>query len=245
MKKIFTAFFLGLIVYPIFGQDTLYFDNESNRVESLKTASFYKIIEENKEHKNHFIERNYYTSGQIKSEFFYVLNEKEVKMRYGKATFWYETGELKNEIHFENGVWDGELLSYWKNGNLKRKDYYKKGKLKNGECWDENGKLVKHYDFQIPAKFPGGINQLHVYLKENFKYPPQYNYKIRKIIKVKFRINTDGSVYNIEILDGINTELNEEAIRLIQNMPKWYPAYQDGNPVSVSFTLPIGLIPNQ
>ncbi len=162
----------------------------------------------------------------------------------GKNLFWYETGELKNEISYENGLKNGEFLSYWRNGKLKRKDIFKNGKFKNGECWDEIGNNVKHYEIEIRAKYPGGESKMYQFIKNNLKYPPISElYNLGGKVIVEFKINIDGSVYDIIIAEGVNSELDSEAERIIKSMPKWSPAYQDGIPVRVKYSLPITFNP--
>ena len=52
-------------------------------------------------------------------------------------------------------------------------------------------------------------------------------------------VNTDGSVGDISILQGIDRTLNEEAIRVVKTMPKWSPGRQNGRAVRVFYTVPI------
>ena len=58
---------------------------------------------------------------------------------------------------------------------------------------------------------------------------------------VCFVVNEDGSVSGVRLHQGINKELNEEALRVVNSMPRWKPAKKDGKPVkylttaSVSF----------
>lgn len=240
MKKILTILFFSFIAYSIFGQDTIYYDNDWNKTESLKIAAFYKTVQKNANTKNEFTERAYFKSGQIKYEIFYFIDNNEKKKRLGKSSFWYESGELKNEMNYENGEKNGEFLSYWKNGKLKRKDYFNKGKFKNGECWNENGEKVKHYDFEIQASYPGGQDKMYEFIKKNLKYPPlSKQYNLGGKVVVDFKINTDGSVYDLNIAEGVNSELDSEAVRIIKSMPKWRPAYQDGIAVSIKYRIPI------
>ena len=54
-------------------------------------------------------------------------------------------------------------------------------------------------------------------------------------------INEDGSVSGVRLHQGINKELNDEAIRVVSSMPRWKPAKKNGKivksltTVSVSF----------
>ena len=89
-------------------------------------------------------------------------------------------------------------------------------------------------------EFPGGEQALHRYLAQEIKYPTiaQEN-GIQGRVYVKFVINTDGSVTDVEIARGVDPSLDKEALRVVRNMPKWKPGEQRGEPVRVSYTVPI------
>ena len=89
-------------------------------------------------------------------------------------------------------------------------------------------------------EFPDGIEGLMDYVAQNVKYPEsakENNLQGRVI--VKFVIEKDGSVSNVEVGRGWGNELDDEAVRVVKAMPKWKPGKQDGKPVRVSFMLPI------
>jgi TonB family protein len=56
---------------------------------------------------------------------------------------------------------------------------------------------------------------------------------------VQFNVKLDGTIYNIKIKESVDNDLDNEAIRVVQLMPKWNPGLLDGTPVNVSFTLPV------
>ncbi|MFO8000827.1 MAG: energy transducer TonB [Marinilabilia sp.] len=89
-------------------------------------------------------------------------------------------------------------------------------------------------------EFPGGDQALHQYLAEAVKYPTiaQEN-GIQGRVYVKFVINTDGSVTDVEVARGVDPSLDKEAVRVVREMPKWKPGEQRGEPVRVSYTVPI------
>ena len=92
---------------------------------------------------------------------------------------------------------------------------------------------------QMP-KFPGGDKARINYLNQNIFYP----YKARKAgiqgrVFVLFNVEEDGSLTNIEVIRGIGGGCDEEAVKAIENMPKWEPGIQFGEPVRVQFTMPI------
>ena len=91
----------------------------------------------------------------------------------------------------------------------------------------------------MPA-FPGGVEKLIEYLHNNIKYPTQAKeIGIQGKVFVSFVIEKDGSVSDIILLRGIGGGCDEEAIRVIKNMPKWMPGKQRNIPVRVRFTLPV------
>jgi len=81
---------------------------------------------------------------------------------------------------------------------------------------------------------------IHAYLGKNTHYPDaakEANIDGRVI--VKFVVNEDGNVSDVQIVRGIGGGCDEEAKRVVQSMPKWKPGKQNGKPVKVYFTLPI------
>ncbi len=56
---------------------------------------------------------------------------------------------------------------------------------------------------------------------------------------VNFVVNEDGSISDVKVVRGIGRGCDEEAMRVVKMMPKWKPGRQKGEPVKVSYTLPI------
>lgn len=88
--------------------------------------------------------------------------------------------------------------------------------------------------------FPGGDEARIRYLNENIKYPQMARESgIQGRVFVTFVVEKDGSVTDVRVLRGIGGGCDEEAIRVIKNMPKWDPGKQRGKPVRVQFNMPI------
>ncbi|MDE6303594.1 MAG: energy transducer TonB, partial [Paramuribaculum sp.] len=49
----------------------------------------------------------------------------------------------------------------------------------------------------------------------------------------------DGEIHNIEVIRGVEKTLNEEAVRLISEMPDWVPGKVEGEKVATLCILPI------
>lgn len=93
---------------------------------------------------------------------------------------------------------------------------------------------------EVEPQFEGGLEALYKYLAENIKYPEQAKSDgIQGRVFVRFVIEADGSVTNAQVLRGIGGGCDEEALRVVEAMPKWTPGMQQGKPVRVQFNLPI------
>ncbi len=89
-------------------------------------------------------------------------------------------------------------------------------------------------------EFPGGRAALMKYLAEHIKYPPYAKEAgIQGRVFINFVVEKDGSITNVKVLRGIGGGCDEEAVRVVKNMPKWKPGMQRGKPVRVSFNLPV------
>lgn len=91
--------------------------------------------------------------------------------------------------------------------------------------------------------FPGGEEARIKYLSENIKYPKlARESNIQGRVFVTFVVEKDGRISNVKILRGIGGGCDEEAIRVIKNMPKWIPGKQRNVPVRVQFNMPIKFV---
>lgn len=100
---------------------------------------------------------------------------------------------------------------------------------------------------EIMPEFPGGETALGKYLYKNMKYPhvAQEN-EIQGTVFIQFVVNRDGSITDVKTVGAAKGGgLEEEAKRVVSNMPKWKPGRQNGQNVAVYFNLPIRFTLNQ
>ena len=89
-------------------------------------------------------------------------------------------------------------------------------------------------------EFPGGPAKLLEYVQKNLRYPMMARENdTQGRVFVGFVIEKDGSISNVRVIRGIGGGCDEEAVRLVQNLPKFKPGKQRGKPVRVQYTLPI------
>ena len=90
------------------------------------------------------------------------------------------------------------------------------------------------------AQFPGGDDACYQFLAKNLKYPAKAQKEgIQGRAFVRFVVNKDGSISDIECTRSPDPSLAEEAVRVVSLMPKWTPATQGGKSVRSRFNLPI------
>lgn len=89
-------------------------------------------------------------------------------------------------------------------------------------------------------QFPGGIEAMYQYIASNVNYPAKAKEeKISGRVIVSFVVEKDGTISNAKTLRCPDEILCEEALRVVQAMPKWKPGRVKGKKVRAQFTLPI------
>lgn len=96
-------------------------------------------------------------------------------------------------------------------------------------------------------EFPGGTQALYGFINKNIKEVELENrLGIEGKVYVKFLIDTNGAVSNVELEKGLDYApgYNAEALRVIKLLPNWKPATIDSKPTKVSFSIPISFKPS-
>ena len=87
---------------------------------------------------------------------------------------------------------------------------------------------------------PGGITGLTNYMIQNLTYPAAAkDANVQGMVVVTFVVSADGKVEGVEILRGIGSGCDEEAVRVISNSGTWTPAKKEGKAVATKMNLPV------
>jgi TonB family protein len=98
-------------------------------------------------------------------------------------------------------------------------------------------KPVYSYVERMPEFLMGDING---YMQQNLHYPADaVQKKIEGRVTLRFLITNTGDVSDVTVIRGVDPILDEEALRVVRNMPKWKPGMQNGKTVDVYYTLPV------
>ncbi|MFY0601412.1 MAG: energy transducer TonB [Cyclobacteriaceae bacterium] len=86
----------------------------------------------------------------------------------------------------------------------------------------------------------GGLAAFYKYVGENLKYPDRAaRLNVSGRVFVQFVVEKDGSLTDVKVIKGIFDDCDQEAIRVIENAPKWSPGKQRGVPVRSYRRVPI------
>ena len=78
------------------------------------------------------------------------------------------------------------------------------------------------------AEFPGGMEALGEYITNNLQYPANAKAKgISGDVRISYIIDKDGSIIEAKVIEGVDPDLDNEALRLICSMPKWKPGVRN------------------
>lgn len=90
------------------------------------------------------------------------------------------------------------------------------------------------------AEPQGGMQSFMTYIGKNLHYPAEARKaNVQGTVIVQFVVDEQGNITQPKIRRGVSPELDAEALRIIQNSPRWNPAEDQGKKVKQSINLPI------
>jgi protein TonB len=114
---------------------------------------------------------------------------------------------------------------------------------KGSDVIERGGATIKNVPLTFVEEmpeFPGGEQKLQEYLKAHIEYPNAAIDAVRQgKVLVRFVVNEDGTITNVEARNTIGFGLEEEAMRVVRAMPRWTPGKNNGIAVKVWFQVPI------
>ena len=92
----------------------------------------------------------------------------------------------------------------------------------------------------ILPSFKGGNGALYKIVDANLKYPEEAKNKgIEGKVIIEFIVDRNGKVSNARVFRGVNKQLDEEAVRVVNMLPRWIPGSIDNKPVPSYVKMPI------
>ena len=92
-----------------------------------------------------------------------------------------------------------------------------------------------------PAEFPGGVGEYRKFVNNNIKYPGRGRLCIEGSVYIRFTVHPDGSLTDFVVVKGICQECDENAMEVLQKMPRWIPATtaDERKPIKSRMVVPV------
>ncbi len=101
-------------------------------------------------------------------------------------------------------------------------------------------KCIIFSDYEQQPSFPGGMQALREYLKENTHWPLGHEEDcISGRVVVCFVVEKDGSITHAKVVRRLAPAFDAEALRVVASMPKWMPGRRNGKVIRVKYCIPI------
>lgn len=265
MKSIFSIL-LFLFIANVYAQDTIYLKGiDDTKPTSKEKAFYYKVYNHNvkplevitydikgiKIVKEHFSSikplirdgeyETYFNNGSIDTKGIFKNGLMSgVWLIYNK-----ELNYIEQKINFIANLREDSAFIFNQYGKILQANVYKHNEIVSTVFLPSTKKIIDTAGVlnsaEVMPEFPGGTQALMSFLQRNIKYPPEANEKgLEGKVIVRFIIDVNGEVANANIIkDGVGGGCGNEALRVINMLPKWIPGKQDGKPVKVYFFLPV------
>ena len=121
---------------------------------------------------------------------------------------------------------------------------YESGDTVDGVIWTvtkpDLEEMKTYMVIEDQPEFPGGEMAMLQFMAENLVYPESCKeQKIQGRVLVTFVVAKDGSVTETEVVKSAHPDMDAEALRVVNSMPKWKPGKQNGKEVRVKMTVPV------
>ncbi|WP_316846682.1 energy transducer TonB [Pedobacter psychrodurus] len=203
----------------------------------------------------------YYDNGKLESIFQYDERDEKNK-NSGKPSRKWVTGidslgnqfikdgnglfkktDKKDEIeegNYRNGYKDGIWKGTSNKGNYE--EVYENGIFKSGTATLTDGKQISYDKMEVQPEFKGGMGDFYKYLGRSYKFPAEaLKNRVSGKLYVTFVVERDGSLTDFSFKNNLGYGTQEEAIRVLNECPKWIPGKQHGMPVRVKYNININL----
>ena len=104
-------------------------------------------------------------------------------------------------------------------------------------------KIYTFDEVYTSPEYIGPEKSLMKFVTQNFVMPEDVS--ASGVLEISFIVEISGKITNIKITKDLGSGTGQEAVRVMQQSPKWSPGkLMDGTPVKVIYVLPITLKSN-
>jgi hypothetical protein len=152
---------------------------------------------------------------------------------------YYETGELKAIKPIVDGKFEGELLSFYRDGSLRRREFFENGQSLGGICFDMDGRISTYEPFMQYATLRGQHDASEfVDQHSSFIFRTKKSVDIEEL-KVVLSINHKGKLVGYDFLTKVDNGTQQRVEYVLRQMTDWHPAMEEGMFVPSEYELTI------
>ena len=108
------------------------------------------------------------------------------------------------------------------------------------ESYNNPALVSQNSQFAPEDVFNGKLPEMVQYIQDNISYPDEAKQDSNSNVLASFTIGKDGNVMNPEIIGSADPALDEEALKVLSQMPTWIPARnENGEEIEVKYTIPV------
>lgn len=193
-----------------------------------------------------YIDRAQWTNKENATE--YAFATKQGKEQF-KVEFYSLDGKLKrietySVFNKKQSIRDGELIQYYPDGKVRRKEMYFKDVCLEGQLWSEDGSKLPFVPYYVKPEYQGGNMALAQKLASTLRYPSEaVKSRIQGVVVMQFTIDKEGYITQPEVVRSVHPLLDEAALNALKQIaktkkPNWTPGKLEGENIRVRFTLP-------
>ena len=189
--------------------------------------------------------------GKIKVDFKYYYSDGSHKKDYLRTVYLivteingkylisdYEVVEDNNQED-EQEAQETEMPLEEKESQVKKEIEFKPQVTEEREVTKAEDRNIYDNVDQIPS-FPSGQRAMISWINRNLRYPAAAAENgVQGTVVCSFVVERDGSITNVQVKQGIDPSLNKEAVRVLNQMPRWTPGRNNGSTVRVRCTVPV------
>jgi len=244
ISKLLILFFISFTAFAQQKIEKHYYDAEDKNTDSLHAVTFSHYIFSDTI-TGRGVVKTFDSIGKLTRKTMYAninIKNDSIKRwtREGFSKYYHDNGEIKIIETYKKNKLDGEITTYYKNKQLKRKDIFKENKFISGACFNTDGTEIKHFDYFIPAEYAGGQRAIYKFISSKLRYPSimEGTGTQGKVI-IQFKITKEAKLKNVRVTKSPHPHFSREAKRVVHLLTDWKPGERDGEKVDVRYNLPI------
>jgi TonB family protein len=162
-------------------------------------------------------------------------------VKHGTSTWYHPNGAIKSVTTYSGGEMEGERLTFYENGQLRRREVYTNLEMTEGHCFTRAGKDTTWFEYDVAPVYSEGNFMLGHEISSRIRYPEaERKADIEGRVVIMFIVTRTGEVTRIQVDQSAVPAMDAEALRVVASLKgKWSPAREEGVPVDRIMKLPV------